>query len=495
MRIMEKTATGIDLDIDASRKVDRNFVAIDGNTIAAQTRAGMAGRQKHAIFGDSMMDNAAKSDAAAVYATVRMLHHDFNAILDTARYYDADDAAVPPARLPENTRGLNFAKGGTTTQHMLDVQLPAMLEALDAGRTFTMAFGSAFQNDRWNNLTEARASVTRVLTFVDTLLARGIDVVMLGVWPHNLLVVNGTANAIGKHYVERAMTAAAETRPGFRFIPILDLLKRGVPAEEAQGQVNWVGGAKGTTGSATIDDIHNAPLGARLVAPVVAPAIRPLVRAFNPPVFDGLDFDETTNPLANIMGPAGRFTGSGGTLNGTPSNPGAAATNANIPAGVQVIYDASAGVTLTPSLTGNPDWPFRITFSGTPTTSQTMALARLVSSKRLFPGGNVEIYGKVRWVNMQGLAGLACGQGEISLPGGAIIQPIRCPIGSVGGPSHVMPFALTEEVTLHSMAPAGYSNEYAATTRLDVVTATVAGVPISGAIEFSRLGLFRSDYL
>ncbi len=481
---MKKLSAGAAPNDGKGTKAPSAVEIINENATETLRYMGLAGREVWAQAGDSMMGNASANEWSSLFAVIRMLHHDFNAIIDGTGYYNPDTEIVKPV----GERGFNFGKGGTTVAHLRKVQLPFILQALDDGAIFSTIVISPLQNDRFDSLDAAKKVLIDLLYVVDILLARDIKIIMLGVWPQTGLIVNGDANAYGKHYCERALTLAAEGRPGFLYIPMLEALKTGIAAEEVAGRVNWRG-VSGQVGGDSFDDIHSADGGARNLAPIVAPHIKRIVRAYHKPTFDALPFNQTKNPLGNIFGASGRFGGSGGTITNLadPDNP---VTSPDVPAGLEIRYDASKGIILTPRLTGDPDEPFEIEISGVPTATQTFHLAILKSTGVYNPGGPVEMWGQVRLIDWEGLSGLGAGQVEIP---DVVTVPIRCGIGSTGGRARVIPSKRSELVTLHSMAPAYYRNEYGTVARLGVGTTAIAGLSVGRSIiRFRRLGLFAS---
>jgi hypothetical protein len=467
-----------------------NFAELDQRTRFGLYRSGSLGRLKIALAGDSMMGYGAAGAWSSFLQVAMMLHYNADVMVDTRPYFVNDGATYP--RIAADKRGMNFGAAARDTNQMLQYQLPYILEAIDAGLMHPVLWASPLQNDLFNAVGSPDAAVQRMVDFVGPIVERGIHVRMMGMHPKND-VGEATENAFGRHYIEQRLRNIAARTPGWGYIPILDLLKSGDPAEEARSLVQWRGPTN-QVGGYSYDGTHSWPLGARAIAKRVADSLRMLASEVVPPVFDARAFDQTRNGWGNIIGTQGRLVGTGGKITDLSKAVGASdrsvATN-NLPAGVELLYDASKGFTITPSLTGDPSAPIELTYSGTPTADTDYAV-RLTSTARISDAMWAESFGTARWIDAVNVAGLAIGEGRLGLTGDDII--INLPgLGSWGGPGHIVLSPLNERIVFHSKTPGVVRNADARTLRYDLKGGVVAGRPLSGKLRIGPQGVFKTD--
>jgi hypothetical protein len=459
----------------AAAAMNRNVDILDRRT---SYQNGTLGKGVLGFIGDSMAGYSIPGTWYSPLSTARMLAHDFDLLIDNRAYFwnlkkgqseNGYTATEDYPRKPAGQRGYNFGVGGTDIAYMRDVQLPYIKEAPPE-----FAFLSCFQNDSFAAVGDAATKTALVQGVLEQLLDLGINIVMAGLYPKRG-IGEGNETAYAKHWTEHALRVWCEKRQGIRFVPLLDILKAEDYTVEQSGVLNWRPGYSG-------DGTHYLPLGARAMHKRYAEAFRGFVGRATTPTYDGATFNRARNPYGNLFGPAGLFIGTGGKVNGVVSG--------DMPAGWELLYDTTKGYQVTPTLTGNPEWPLRLTFAGTPS-GDDMIVLRTSASVSINPAQPMEIHGRMRWVNMRGLGGVGLGDGLLYKNGRPIVNLPGA--GGTGETAYIMPFALTEDVTLRSARPTPYFNEYGNQADLDFQSSVHSGVTISGAAEYGRAGMFRND--
>ncbi|MBD8547904.1 hypothetical protein [Sphingomonas sp. CFBP 8760] len=470
-------------------------------------QSGSLGAMPIAFAGNSFAGYGFLANSGAYIAQAMMLHYDADIIIDDRPYYwnlvagETDGATGYKAtenypRIADpNLRGLNFGAGGRNTDQMYDYQLKYILECDDAGKMAPVIFFDPWVNDNTEQVGSGKRTVDRMISICKPILARGIHMVVIGNGPRQG-IGTATENAYTKNYVEQRFQQWAEKTPGMHFIPVLDLLKDTDPAGEPAGNLNWRTQTDGVvTNSATNDGIHYSVYGARQVAKRIADVLAKIVREFVPPVFDLTEYDEDRNPFGNYYGPAGRLVGSGGKINGVAapvvSKERLAQGNVrdNMPTNVELIYTPTGTFKVTPILTGNPDEPLWLEFSGTPT-NDTHIVVRLMSNRNRKTTKWWYVYGDATWENGNHVAGIALGDASLNPPPNIPQVSIRG-IGGSGGRHNVMPYVLNEDVKLRGRG--NFIGAGGNWVPMDLQTGACANIETTGRLRVRRLGMFTRE--
>lgn len=330
-----------------------------------------------------------------------------------SRFYDADFWL--DSRSPANG-GQNFAVGGTTTQHLLDVQLPQ----LKANPPEYLHL-SAHQNDGITSRDGALASHNRVKQFILEALGTGKvqTIFWKGVIPYDGIVA--TDRVYGLHYLnDLNRNFIAGLSGGVEYFDVLDLLKSQDRAKELASEVAWREGMN-------IDAPHFAPGGALACAPLYAAAYRRHFREHLWPTSSSLPYDNAKNPLGNVF-PQGSFYGSGALPTGWSITVPTAGITADT-----VVVDGERGkkaIDVTLSGTGTKNDLILLTTPATPTTDE----------------GDFCLYIDVEYVNSVGVAGI----------GGGIYGAGLGAAGGDAAPKLVIPGTTNGRARMRSLYPVRY---------------------------------------
>lgn len=433
---------------DAAKIVNAALLELDSK---AMTALGTAAVPTWGFMGDSIAGNTGGVQGSEVnFGSDSPMH---NAL--SLYYYGA-------VNLDNRADGFGFAEGGKTSAYILANQVPRLEAMAAAGQPIPDGlFFALGQNDAIVDAGRADASFANVKACLDRSLAAGVKTIaVMGAIPYNGMSGTDRASALDRfNALQRKYCAVT---PGLEFLDVLSLFKDNSGAAEAMSppEVRWRG-ALGSSGGTGIDTAHLAALAGRLAGKPLADILRRVLPPMSWPSMQAVDFDATKNPYGNYLGKRGMFLGTGGTINDT--------TSANIPANWQLTYDASAGITVTPTIVTDTfgQRRVRLEVSGTPTTSGVIGLFTQLSTAA--PAGGYMLSGIAEKIGVVGLAGLS-----LSGP--------RVNIGSNQNTTNIIPGALTEVWSPRSPRPTYFANDFSGQT-FAWSTAYVAGVPISGALE------------
>lgn len=320
-------------------------------------------------------------------------------------------------------------------------------------------------------------TISNLQSFTTSAIAAGVKAVLILPFNPKNNVALSASEAAAVANINHAMQNFSAATAGAYFIDYV-----GSIIDPASTVFAPIGGNTGLEGAYTNDGLHHSTLGVRAIAPFLTPFLQEQCRPRKPRAINQADiWSATNNTRGNMLGNAGCFVGTNGTLNSVP--------DAGIAAGWTVT--TAQGITATPSLVTSSYIPGghkaqKFDLSGTASgTGIFLTLSRVVFNASLFTGLPKLDFEAVIRNNATGLQYI---KSQLLVTGGSSVG------NSVGGGDSSNRAASdlpTADETLFNFPPTLVQSVTGNNQiELRITLGIRTGVTISGSVEIAHAGVF-----